>query len=193
MTELEKLDAGLEYDMWDEEVNARKQHAIVKCAELASLDQRDEDAIEKKLEEMFGGHGHGLWAAPGFQCDWGKNIFVGDHFLANYNVSILDIMPVHIGDYCMIGPGTVISTVNHPMTAAGRRKHLGVGKPVTIGNDVWIGGNCTILPGVTIGNNVVVAAGAVVTKDVPDNSLVGGVPAKVIRTLETGFEKEGEA
>jgi maltose O-acetyltransferase len=83
----------------------------------------------------------------------------------------------------MIGPGTLISTVNHPLNPSGRRRHLGIAKPVNIGNDVWIGGNVVILPGVTIGNNCVVAAGAVVTKDVPDNSLVAGVPAKVIKTL----------
>ena len=84
----------------------------------------------------------------------------------------------------MIGPNTLISTVNHPMNPEGRRKHHGIAKPVVIGNDVWLGGNVVIVPGVTIGNNVVVAAGAVVTKDVPDNTLVGGVPARVIRKLE---------
>ena len=83
----------------------------------------------------------------------------------------------------MIGPNTLISTVNHPMTPMGRRKHLGIAKPVTIGDDVWMGGNVTILPGVTIGNNVIIAAGAVVTKDVPSNTLVGGVPAKKIKSL----------
>lgn len=83
----------------------------------------------------------------------------------------------------MIGPNTLISTVNHPMTPMGRRHHLGIAKPVTIGDDVWIGGNVTILPGVTIGSNVIIAAGAVVTKDVPSNTLVGGVPTKKIRDL----------
>lgn len=115
---------------------------------------------------------------------------MGDQFLANYNVAILDIMPVHIGDYVMIGPNTLITTVNHPLTPKGRREHLGIGKPVTIGNDVWIGGNCTILPGVTIGNNVVIAAGAVVTHDVPDNCVMGGVPAKKIRDVENDIPKE---
>ena len=88
----------------------------------------------------------------------------------------------------MIGPNTLITTVGHPLTPMGRRKHLGIAKPIRIGNDVWIGGNVTILPGVTIGNNVVVAAGAVVTKDIPDNTLVGGVPAKFIRELENDIE-----
>lgn len=110
-------------------------------------------------------------------------------FTSVTNVTILDIAPVHIGDHVMIGPNTLISTVNHPMTPMGRRRHLGVARPVTIGNDVWLGGNVTILPGVTIGNNVVVAAGAVVTKDVPDNSLVGGVPAQVLRELENDVDE----
>ena len=85
----------------------------------------------------------------------------------------------------MIGPNTLITTVGHPLSPAGRRKHLGIARPVTIGNDVWIGGNVTILPGVTIGNNVVVGAGAVVTKDVPDNVVVGGVPARIIKEIES--------
>ena len=89
----------------------------------------------------------------------------------------------------MIGPGTMITTVNHPLSPRKRRQHIGQAKPVTIGRDVWIGGNCTILPGVTIGNNVVVAAGAVVTKDVPDNCVAAGVPAKVIRKLEDDTEE----
>ena len=84
----------------------------------------------------------------------------------------------------MIGPNTLITTVGHPLSALERRDYMAYAKPVRIGNDVWIGGNVTILPGVTIGNNVVVAAGAVVTKDIPDNTLVGGVPAKKIRDLE---------
>ena len=109
---------------------------------------------------------------------------MGEDFLTNYNVTILDIAPVHIGDYCMIGPNTLITTVGHPLNPEGRREKKAYGRPVTIGNDVWIGGNCTILPGVTIGNNVVVAAGAVVTKDVPDNCVVAGVPARIIKRIE---------
>jgi maltose O-acetyltransferase len=84
----------------------------------------------------------------------------------------------------MIGPNTLITTVGHPLSPKGRREYNALAKPVRIGNDVWIGGNVTILPGVTIGNNVVVAAGAVINKDVPDNTLVGGVPARVIKMIE---------
>ena len=188
MTETEKLDAGLEYCFWDEAVNARKLHAVEGCQKLNAISVMDNDAREAAIRELFGSVGTDPAVLPVFNCDNGKNIHVGDNFLANYNVTILDIGPVHIGNDVMIGPATVITTVNHPLSPKGRRKHLGVMRPVTIGNDVWIGGNCTILPGVTIGNNVVVAAGAVVTKDVPDNSLVGGVPAKLIRTLENDVE-----
>jgi maltose O-acetyltransferase len=184
MREVEKLDAGLEYDFWDPEVNARKMNAVAGCQRLNACDPSDVEAVRAILKDFFGSVGENANVLPGFACDNGRNIFVGRNFLANYHVTILDIAPVHIGDYVMIGPNTLISTVNHPMTPAGRRKHLGIGKPVTIGDDVWMGGNVVVVPGVTIGNNVIVAAGAVVTKDVPDNSLVAGVPAKVIRTLE---------
>lgn len=184
MTEVEKLDAGLEYDFWDKDVNARKLHAIEVCDKLEAISASDEAGREAVARELLGSVGANVSLLPGFRCDNGTNIHVGDNFLANYNVTILDIMPVTIGDNVMIGPNTMISTVNHPLSPAGRRKHLGIGKPVTLGNDVWIGGNVTILPGVHIGSNVVVAAGAVVTKDVPDNCLVGGVPAKKIKDIE---------
>lgn len=193
MTELEKLDAGLEFSIWDPEVNARKLNAVEGCRRLNACDPADEEGMYEILKSFFGKAGENACVLPRFSCDNGKNIFVGKNFLANYNVTILDIAPVHIGDYVMIGPGTTISTVNHPLSPAGRRRHLGVGKPVTIGDDVWIGGNVTILPGVTIGSNVVVAAGAVVTKDVPDNVLVGGVPARIIRKIENDVEDADES
>lgn len=176
MTELEKLEAGLEYDFSDPDVNARKLHAVEGCAKL--------NALAAAAAELFGSAGCCPTVLPTFSCDNGKNIHVGDNFLANYNVTILDIAPVTMGDNVMIGPHTLITTVGHPLSPKKRRAHLAQASPVRIGNDVWIGGNVTILPGVTIGNNVIVAAGAVVNKDVPDNCVVGGVPAKIIRELE---------
>lgn len=193
MTELEKLDAGLEYCFEDPEVEARKGNAVVLCRRLNETDHTDREAQRRVIRELFGTCDDDTTLLAGFQCDNGKNIHVGSHFLANFNVTILDIAPVRVGDHCMIGPNTLITTVNHPLTPKGRRKRLAKASPVTIGNDVWIGGGCTILPGVSIGNNVVVAAGAVVTKDVPDNSLVGGVPARLIRELENDLENNLEA
>ncbi|MBR1885984.1 MAG: sugar O-acetyltransferase [Schwartzia sp.] len=144
----------------------------------------DAEARDAAIRELFGSAGESPAVLPVFHCDNGKNIHVGDNFFANYNVTILDNREVFIGDNVLIGPHTLIATVSHPLSPAARRKRRAIAKPVRIGNDVWIGGNATILPGVTIGNNVVIAAGAVVTKDVPDNTLVAGVPAKKIRELE---------
>lgn len=151
---------------------------------MESIDVLDTAGKQTAIRELLGSVGENPNILPGFICDNGGNIHAGKNLLINYNVTILDVDEVHIGDYCMIGPGVLIATVNHPVTPAGRRKHLSLIKPVVIGDDVWIGGNATILPGVHIGNNCVIAAGAVVTHDVPDNSLVGGVPAKVIKTIE---------
>ena len=183
MTELEKLEAGLAYCYDDPEVAARKENAILQCRRYNAIDDTDYDAQAKQLKAMLGSVGEKVWIAKTFNCDNGKKIFIGNHFTGNYNLTILDIREVFIGDHVMIGPNTLITTVGHPLTPMGRRKHIGIAKPVRIGNDVWIGGNVTILPGVTIGNNVVIAAGAVVTKDIPDNCLVGGVPAKKIRDI----------
>ena len=184
MKETEKMDRGEYYDFDDPEVNARKLNAIEGCKRLNACDPADAEGIFNIMKGFFGSVGEDSTLLPGFACDNGKNIHVGKKFIANYNVTILDCAPVNIGDYVMIGPNTLISAVNHPMTPMGRRKHLAIAKPVNIGNDVWIGANVTIVPGVTIGNNVIIAAGAVVTKDVPDNTLVGGIPARVIHKLE---------
>lgn len=182
-SELEKYLAGEEFCFLDPEIAAMKENATRLCKKFNEIDTADIEKQKEVIVELFGSCDENVYMQPPFNCDVGKNIHVGKDFLTNYNVKILDVDTVTIGDYCMIGPNTVISSVNHPMSAEGRRKKLSIAKPVVIGDNVWIGANCTILPGVTIGNNVVVAAGAVVVKDVADNSLVGGVPAKLIKTL----------
>ena len=171
------------YDMWDAAEAADKKRAIRLCEKLNALLPEAEEERLAIMKELFGSIGEHPSIMPGFHCDTGKNIQIGKNFLANYNVSILDRAPVVIGDTVMLAPNVVITTANHPLDAEGRRKHLGIAKPVTIGNDVWIGANAVILPGVTIGNNVVVAAGAVVREDIPDNTLVAGVPARRIKSL----------
>ncbi|WP_321972264.1 sugar O-acetyltransferase [Paratractidigestivibacter sp.] len=183
MTELEKLRAGLEYHFDDPEVAALKQNAINQCAAYAAIDSRDSAARRVQLEAMLGKIGERVWIADTFNCDNGKNITIGDNFTGNFNLTILDIREVTIGDNVMIGPNTMITTVGHPLSPMARRQNAAIAKPVSIGNDVWIGGNVTVLPGVSIGNNVVVGAGAVVTHDVPDNCVVAGVPARKIRDI----------
>lgn len=183
MTEMEKLVAGLPYRYDDPELVAMKDTASSLCAALNATDPLDSAAREAAARALLGSAGPELDIQPGFHCDNGKNITVGRRFTANFNVTILDGAPVTFGDFCMVGPGTLISMTGHPLEAQGRRDRLAISKPVTFGDDVWIGGNCTVLPGITVGSNVVIAAGAVVNRDVPDNCVVAGVPAKVIKRL----------
>ncbi len=183
MTELEKSLAGLEYDYLDPEMSERKLRAMALCQKLNATDVRDAAGREALIRELLGGAGRNPRLNPGFQCDDGKHIFVGDDFLANYNVTILDRAMVTIGDGVLIAPGTVITTINHALDPARRRANVCTAKPVTIGSDVWIGANCTILQGVTIGDGAVIAAGAVVKSDVPPRAIVGGVPARVLKMI----------
>ena len=189
MSPMERMKAGLEYTYADAELIARKTQAIEWCEEFNAIDGRDYSAQYAHLKKMLGSVGERVWISKTFGCDCGKNIFIGDDFTGNFNLTILDIREVYIGNHVMIGPNTLITTVGHPLSPKARRGYMAKAAPVRIGNDVWIGGNVTILPGVTIGNNVVVAAGAVVTKDVPDNSLVGGVPARIIREIENDVDE----
>ncbi|MGX6428496.1 sugar O-acetyltransferase [Levilactobacillus yonginensis] len=182
-SELEKLDAGEPYYFLDDEVAARKARAAKLCQEFNSIPATNPAAQVAKIKEILGSHGERVSVQANFNCDNGRNIHVGEDFLSNYNLTILDIAPVNMGHNVMIGPNVDIYTVNHPLTATGRAAYLAQAKPVVIGDNVWIGGKVAIMPGVTIGNNVVIAAGAVVTKNVPDGTLVGGVPAKKIREL----------
>lgn len=182
-SEIEKLDAGEPYHFLDKAVAARKARAAQLCQEFNQIPATDPAAQTAKIKEILGQHGERVSVQAMFNCDNGQNIHVGEDFLSNYNLTILDIAPVNIGSHVMIGPNVDIYTVNHPLRAIERRDYLAQAQPVTIGNDVWIGGKVAIMPGVTIGSNVVVAAGAVVTKNIPDGVLVGGVPARIIKRL----------
>lgn len=181
MTEMEKLRNGTYYVMEDTEIASIQHRAIALCQQFNSLSVTEEDARDKVLRQLFGSVGKNLSIKPGFMCDMGINIHIGDNFLTNYNVTILDMAPVTIGNNTWLGPNVGLYAVAHPMDAAGREKRLGVAKPITIGNNVWIGGNSVVLMGVTIGNNAIVGAGSVVTHDIPDNAVVVGNPARVIK------------
>lgn len=120
---------------------------------------------------------------PPFHCDYGYNIFLGENFFANFDCVFLDAAPIRIGKNCMIGPKTCIYAVGHPLEPDERAKGIGLPEEVIIGDNCWIGGGVTILPGVTLGDNVVVGAASVVTKSFPSNVVIAGNPAKVIREL----------
>jgi len=184
MKEIEKLDLGLEYCFDDPEVNQRKLHALEFCQKLNSIPVTEGKKREEITRKLLGSTKKNPCLMPVFNCDNGLNIHVGDNFFTNYNVTILDIAPVNIGDNVMIGPNVLITTVGHPLSPKGRRQRLAKAKAINIGSDVWIGGNVVILPGVTIGNNVVIGAGAIVTKDIPDNCVAMGIPAKKVKDIE---------
>ncbi|MCK6207415.1 sugar O-acetyltransferase [Bacillus infantis] len=184
LSEKEKMLAGELYDAADpilvkERANARR---------LTRLFNLTEETEEKKrtalLKELLGSTGNKLYIEPSFRCDYGYNIKVGENFYANFDCVILDVCEVNIGDHCFMAPGVHIYTAGHPLHPEERNAGPEFGKPVTIGNNVWIGGRAVINPGVKIGNNAVIASGAVVTKDVPDNAVVGGNPARVIKFID---------
>ncbi len=183
MTELEKLEAGLEYDYTAPELSARKHRAAALCDKLETIPVSETAARAEVLRELFGHAGEGVRVMHGFHCDDGKNISVGDNFMANYNVSILDRAKVRIGDNALIAPGTVITTVNHALTPKKRAAGVCTAKPVVIGSDVWIGANTFINVSRcrVIGDGAIVAAGAVVNGDVPPYAVVGGAPARVLK------------
>ncbi|XJZ26531.1 sugar O-acetyltransferase [Bacillota bacterium Lsc_1132] len=151
------------------------------------FNQSAENEIEKRtelLKELLGSTGEHFFIEPNFRCDYGYNIHVGENFFANFDCTILDVMEVRIGSNCFFGPGVHIYTATHPLNPYERIAGPEFAKPVTIGDNVWIGGRAVINPGVTIGKNVVVASGAVVTKDVPDQVAVAGNPATIIKKIE---------
>lgn len=135
------------------------------------------------IRELFGSVGDNPSVSRGFQCDFGCNIYVGNNFYAGYNCTMLDYAEIRIGDNCLLGPNVGIYTTGHNLAATDRYK-TGFALPITIGHDVWIGGNSCVLPGVTIGDGAVIAAGSVVTHDVEPMSVVGGVPARFIKKVE---------
>ena len=127
--------------------------------------------------------GKGTFIDAPFRCDYGKHITVGDHFYANSNCTIIDVAPVTIGDHVMLGPNVQIITAGHPVHHAARNAAYEYGRPIRIGDNVWIGAGAILLPGVTVGSNTVIGAGSVVTKDVPDNVVAAGNPCKVLRQI----------
>ncbi|NDJ58631.1 maltose O-acetyltransferase [Enterobacteriaceae bacterium 4M9] len=143
----------------------------------------EEIELRQELLQQLLGSVSKAWIEPPFRCDYGYNIHVGENFYTNFDCVILDVCPVYIGDNCMLAPGVHIYTATHPVDATLRTSGIEYGIPVRIGNNVWIGGRAIINPGVTIGDNAVVASGSVVVKDVPANCVVAGNPARVIKQL----------
>lgn len=135
------------------------------------------------VQELFAAAGEGAYIEPPFYCDYGCNTRVGKNFYANYDCVFLDCGNITIGDHVMLGPKVALYAVNHPIDPAVRQYHHDFPLPITIESHVWIGGSSVVCPGVTIGENTVIGAGSVVTKDIPPNVVAAGNPCRVIRPI----------
>lgn len=183
MTEKEKMLAGLMYDPMDPQLAKDRLEArkIFQKINLIKEDNKKErDILFYKLINAQ----EGLWVEPPFYCDYGYNIKAGKNLFMNFNCCILDVAQIKIGDNCMLGPNVQIYTATHPLEAKQRNSGREFAKPITIGNNVWIGGNAVISPGVSIGNNVVIGSGSIVTKNFPDDVFIAGNPAKIVKTID---------
>ena len=181
-TEKEKVLAGESYNLLDPELDAIRQ----RTKGLLRLYNLSATAPERQtiLRQLLGHIGQDSLIEPPFHCAYGQNIHIGDHVFLNVLCTILDCNEVHIGHHVMIGPNVQIYTAAHDLRAEARIQGCEVAKPIVIEDNVWLGGGAILLPGVTIGRNAVVGAGAVVTRSVPANVIVPGNPARVIREIE---------
>ena len=193
MTEKEKMIQGKIYDCMEKELNDRRLLAGELCLKYNALPESDRSRL-KILKELFPHSDDSLFIRGPVYVDYGDNTYFGKNCYANYNFVVLDVCPVHIGDNVFFGPNVSLLTALHALIGEERRfyydKEKGYttdreyGKPITIGNDVWFGGSVTVLPGVTIHDNVVVGAGSVVTKDLESGYVYAGNPAKKIREIK---------
>lgn len=184
MTEIEKRDAGLMYkavDFLDDMFVARD-----KCWEYNQIRPSKLDERADFIKDLFGSIGKNALVENGFKCNLGYNIFAGDNFYCNFNCTVYDAGIVKIGNNVMFGPNVTLCTATHPTLANERINDKGeeLSLPITIGDNVWVGGGAFINPGVTIGKGAVIASGSVVTKNVPENALVAGVPAVIKKYIE---------
>lgn len=183
-SEKEKMLNGELYDAGDPELVADRERARELTGRYNRTTVHDQTERRNLITELLGACGEECTIEPPFRCDYGYNIHVGENFYANVDCVILDVCRVAIGQNCQIGPGVHIYTATHPLDASERIKGPEYGKPVTVGGNVWIGGRAVLNPGVTVGDNSVIASGAVVTEDVPADVVVQGNPATVVKELE---------
>ncbi len=185
MTEKEKMLRGEIYDAnYDEELIQDRLRCKELCRDYNDLRPSELAARAELLKKIIGSVAGELLIEQPFYCDYGYNIRVGKNFYANFNMVILDEAKVTFGDNVFIAPNCGFYTAGHPLEATERNKGLEYARPITVGNDVWIGGNVCVMPGVTIGDNCVIGAGSVVVKDIPSNSVAVGNPCRVIKTLK---------
>lgn len=187
MTEWEKMRSGQLYNAETPRLQAMRWRAAELCHRLETLLPNQEKERQAVLRELLGSVKGSFTINPGFRCDYGLNITIGDRFYANYNCVILDCAPVTFGDNVFIAPNCGFYTAGHPLDASTRNSGLEFARPITVEDNVWIGGNVVVLPGVTIGSGSVVGAGSVVTRDIPAGMVAAGNPCRPLRPVPPPF------
>jgi maltose O-acetyltransferase len=179
----ERMIGGELYDPHDPQLSAERRRArfLTKALNETGDDQQEERA--RLIRELIPAAGEAVWIEPPFFCDYGSNITLGDRVFFNFNCVVLDVAPVSIGSGVLFGPAVQIYAATHPLSAAERRTGLELGRPVEIGDDVWVGGGAIICPGVRVGARTIIGAGSVVTRDIPEGVLAAGNPCRVIREV----------
>ena len=184
MTEKEKMRTGALYNaLFDRELVALRAACKERCQRYNRLPFLDFAARFAAIREILGSCGETLLVEPPFWCDYGHTVFVGENFAMNHSCVLLDAGTITFGDNVLVGPQCGFYTAGHPLDAASRNQGLEFARPILVGSNVWIGGGVTVLPGVTIGDDTVIGAGSVVTKDIPAGTLAAGNPCRVLRAL----------
>lgn len=181
-SEKSKMLAGQLYDPLDPQLVQERERGAQLCRQLATIHEAEHDTRRTILTQLLGSGGETAWIQPPFYCDYGSNIHLGERVYFNFNCVVLDVCEVRVGDFTFFGPAVQVYTATHPMNAHLRRTQE-FGKPISIGNDVWIGGGAIVCPGVSIGSGTVIGAGSVVTRSIPDGVFAAGNPCRVIREI----------
>ncbi|MGW5861502.1 sugar O-acetyltransferase [Streptomyces sp. NPDC055239] len=182
-TNLERMLAGDLYIADDPEIARRQQRAMQLAARYQAVHLEDQDKARSVLAELLASVGEGVEVRPPLYVDYGSNISIGARTFVNYHLTALDVARITIGEDCQIGPNVQLLTPTHPVEPQPRRDKLEAALPITIGDNVWLGGGVIVCPGVSIGDNSVIGAGAVVTRDVPADVVAVGNPARPIRGI----------
>lgn len=183
-TNYERMVAGDLYIADDPRIAQEGRRATELAGDYASAYLEDMEAAQVVLGELIGDLGHGVHIRPPIYVDYGSNVIIGEGTFINFGLTALDVATITIGRHCQIATHVQLLTAWHPLEPTPRRDGLESASPITIGDNVWIGGGAIVLPGITIGDNSVIGAGAVVTKDVPANVVAVGNPARVIKALD---------
>ncbi len=183
-SEKEKMLSGDLYNALDKQLTEERLTARLLLKQLN--DGREDEPVEREriLKLLLPNAGMGLWLQPPFYCDYGSNIHLGEKIFFNFNCVLLDVATITVGSRTLFGPNVQIYTATHPINYVERASGLEAGKPIVIGEDVWVGGGAIICPGVTIGNRTIIGAGSVVTKNIPDDVMAAGNPCRVIKMLK---------